>query len=161
MQRDFFPATNTRLKNREEISQHSTWCSMFQRCFLGLNLMALVLPRHLDWYRPETFPRIWGLGRWMSQERRANNVEHGQNVARLQPRLVIPARQTRMFLRSLECTVSPASSGPINQGQGDRLSGRAFAFFPPAVARMLVLQVTIPVESARGNLPLWHIGDAT
>jgi hypothetical protein len=97
----------------------------------------------------------------MSQERRANNVEHGQNVARFQPRLVIPARQTRMFLTSLECTVSPASSGPVNQGQGDRLSGRAFAFFPPAVARMLVLQVTIPVESARGNLPLWHIGDAT
>jgi hypothetical protein len=97
----------------------------------------------------------------MSQERRTNNVEYSQNVARFQHRLVIPARQTRMFLTSLECTVSPASSGPINQGRGDRL-GSCLCLLPARCGTDVGFTCNHKIRTGQLTPKLvWHIGDAT
>jgi hypothetical protein len=69
--------------------------------------------------------KVWKYG--MSQERRTNNIEHGWTVTRSPAgwSFLSPNADGFDVLRTYQ-----DHRRPMNQGRGDLLSGRAFAFFP-------------------------------
>ncbi len=69
--------------------------------FWGLNVMALSLPRHLEWESVSDISENTGSGT-LDVSRTKNEQCRVQNVARFQPRPFSPARQTRMFLTLLQ-----------------------------------------------------------